>query len=160
MPSGAYGVVRIKGDTAHKYAVLFHRGHLNENNLTEAIFATTLSDRGLRNMVRVDGVQLHPNAPHPVLIISMEKGITVHELLRTAPERINPRKLLRDITTAAFDLHTNNLCHNDIKPSNMIYCEAINKYKLIDFGSVRQIGSKAMVGFAYAFAHPKPPFLY
>lgn len=70
MPSGSYGQVDIKNGRAHKYTDMFEEGCLCENNVTEAIIAKSLSDRNIRNIIKVYDVKMNENESD--IIIEME----------------------------------------------------------------------------------------
>lgn len=70
MPSGAYGDVEIKNGRARKRTDLFECDTLGENNITEAIIASSLADRNIRNIIQVFDVSI--NAEDCDIIIEME----------------------------------------------------------------------------------------
>lgn len=55
---------------------------------------------------------------------------------------IQTRELLQDILETLAFVHQQQVVHRDIKPSNLIRRHADQKIVLIDFGSVKQIGSR------------------
>ena len=68
---------------------------------------------------------------------------------------IDLRKILTDVATAVFDLHTNELAHLDIKPCNIVYVGTEQTYKIIDFGSFRRLNSDGTVCIG-ALRSPNP----
>lgn len=67
------------------------------------------------------------------------------KIVSSSRKSLDLRKILTDVATAVFDLHTNGLAHLDIKPCNIVYVGTENTYKLIDFGSFRQLDSDGSV---------------
>lgn len=70
MPSGAYGDVEIQNGRARKRTDLYEYGSLGENNITEAIIASSLADRNIRNIIKVYDVSI--NAEDGDILIEME----------------------------------------------------------------------------------------
>ena len=47
--------------------------------------------------------------------------------------------IIRDIAAALLECHKHDIVHGDVKPDNIIYSENHEKYKLVDFGSSREL---------------------
>jgi serine/threonine protein kinase len=65
------------------------------------------------------------------------------------------RRMLKDITTALYDLHEYGMVHGDLKPDNIILARDGCGYNIIDFGSIRKMGVTTDMVFTYDYAAPE-----
>ena len=69
------------------------------------------------------------------------RGKTLDKLLDKTWQQQEVVNFLREILLILIPLHEQNIIHRDIKPSNIMRREQDNKFVLIDFGAVKQIGA-------------------
>jgi eukaryotic-like serine/threonine-protein kinase len=64
-------------------------------------------------------------------------------------------QILYHVSECLIDLHKEGYVHRDLKPANVMWLPSQNRWTIIDFGCVAEIGSDARMGFSILYAAPE-----
>lgn len=80
------------------------------------------------------------NKEYQFLVFEYYDGISLHKFIKNNKlNSINIKKIIYQIIEAVYQLHKNNIVHNDLKLENILICPKTLNIKIIDFG-LSQIG--------------------
>lgn len=158
---GGYGNVRtsVRSGRVTKTTRALEGKQLVANNFIELGIATYLkklegTNYRPRNFIRIDSVGILGSK----ILIEMEQGkMSLHDFIKNTPfmERMAKfSNIIKQLIEGLYDLHKHNLVHCDFKPDNVIVMDD-GTVRIIDFGSVRLIGSPANVMCTYVYSAPE-----
>lgn len=160
--SGTYGKVTVSAadpSRVVKRTKLFDKHELVGANLAEAAFVTAMmrTDVRLRNHINVNDVVIDGKTN---ILIEMERGnMSLYDWIYNTPypTRVaNIRDIVRELATGLYDLHEHGLVHCDMKPNNVVVFHNTSVHpRIIDFGSIRYIGTQSTVVCTYPFCAPE-----
>lgn len=70
----------------------------------------------------------------PCIVIEYIDGLTLDAFLETKPSRQTRRKVIEQLVDALAYIHTKQVVHRDLRPSNILITRNGNNLKIIDFG--------------------------
>lgn len=89
------------------------------------------------NIVRVNSIENDPVLGH-CLVMDFIQGIQLDEWLATNPSKKLKKQVIEQIFSAITYCHGKQICHYDLKPSNILITENGTSVKIIDFGLADQ----------------------
>lgn len=136
-------------------AKLFDRNTLNGNNVNEGIMHSVIKARGLRHVISAFGMKVERK--QKTMAICMEAGCNSFRGLVKEKKLGVPmlRTALKHIITGLHDMHTAGYVHCDFKHDNAILGADGATFYVIDFGSVRRIGTESNVYCTPQFCPPE-----
>lgn len=63
--------------------------------------------------------------------------------------------MIHHLAVRMRDMHALGFVHRDLKPANIMWLPRQNRWTVIDFGCVAQVGDTATLGFSYPYAAPE-----
>jgi hypothetical protein len=80
-------------------------------------------------------------------------GISVSDMRAHTPDALNVHTLVKHMTAALRHCHSHIVCHRDVRPCNIVYVEAEDAFKLIDFGLATDTGTSKRVEGVDVYLH-------
>lgn len=148
--AGAYGSVKqaIHIKTGFMTAIkIYEKFSLNNDRKKAVLQETTLLFK-LNNTAITELYDVIEADRHIYLVMEYAQGKSLTSYMRDGLTQFKPlldaeaRHIMKQLFDGLSEMHSQHICHRDVKADNLIYDPATKKVKLIDFGFATQCKTK------------------